>query len=344
MIAVLGAGAMGVALATHLARNGHHVVLFATEQDRAAVTAWEAGLPHPALGVLPHRDIAIRDLATSRAELGGAEFIAVAVSSPGLHPVLGSVAAFAPPDAVWLVATKGWQEATLQSPSEVVTSVLGRDNAVVTVAGPGLASEIVAGSPTALLCASTDPQARRRVAELLRSSTMLTVTSSDVAGAETASAYKNVVAIAVGIAEGMSRRFIESALVRAFANARAAMFAQGMVDMVRLAEARGGRAATVLGLAGSGDLYVTCIGGRNGRFGQLLGSGSTPEQALHSINSTVEGVANTRVALALALRYSIDLPTARAVDLALHQRLLDDEGMQQIRELFAETMHPHPVG
>jgi glycerol-3-phosphate dehydrogenase (NAD(P)+) len=148
-----------------------------------------------------------------------------------------------------------------------------------------------------------------------------------------------VVAIAVGIAEGCPSA-IESAMVRTFANARAAMFAQGMMDMFRLAEARGGRAATILGLAGAGDLYVTCVGGRNGRFGQLLGSGSTTEQALRSINSTVEGVANTKVALGLADRYGLDLRTARAVDLALHRQFTDDQGMDHIRQVFTSTLWP----
>jgi glycerol-3-phosphate dehydrogenase (NAD(P)+) len=111
-----------------------------------------------------------------------------------------------------------------------------------------------------------------------------------------------------------------------------------MIDTVRLAEARGGRATTVLGLAGAGDLYVTCIGGRNGRFGRLVGSGTTVDEALRIINSTVEGIANTRAALGLAERYSVDLRTARTVDLALHHQLAGDEAVQAIRDLFTATM------
>jgi glycerol-3-phosphate dehydrogenase (NAD(P)+) len=119
------------------------------------------------------------------------------------------------------------------------------------------------------------------------------------------------------------------------------MFAQGMVDMVALAEASGGRASTVVGLAGSGDLYVTCVGGRNGRFGQLLGAGASPAQALHAIGSTVEGVASTAVALNLAGRYSIDLPTARAVDLALREELTGEQAADQLRHLFEATLRAH---
>ncbi len=329
---------MGVALATHLARAGNDTVVLATEHDGAILRAWRDGAPHPALGVAPPRGVAIVDPGAWEAALADAKTVVVAVASQGLQPVLTTAARFAATDVVWAVATKGWQAETLRAPSEVAAAVLGPASRVVTLAGPGIAAEIVAGSPTALLCASRDADARRQVAHALIAASMLVVTTSDVVGAETASAYKNVAAIAVGIAEGLSERFIESAYVRSYANARAAMFAQGMIDMVRLAEARGGNPSTVVGLAGAGDLYVTCVGGRNGRFGQLLGAGATPEQALRSIGSTVEGVANTAVALGLAARYSIDLPTARAVDLALHQQLTEDTGVELMRRLFTTTM------
>lgn len=345
MIAVVGAGAMGAALGTHFARAGEETVLLATDRDGAAVQAWRNGHPHPVLGVLLPRDVPVREPDEWPKVLSEAEIVAIAVSSQGLQPVVSLAARHAAPGAVWAMATKGWQPETMQSPSEVVTDLLGRDTPVVALAGPGIAAEIVAGSPTALICASHHPAARRLVAHALAAPSMLVMTTSDLAGAETSSAFKNVVAIAVGIAEGVSKRFLDTAPVHAYANARAAMFAQGMMDMVRLAEAEGGHASTVVGLAGSGDLYVTCIGGRNGRFGQLLGSGSTPEEALRTIGSTVEGVPNTAVALELARRHSIDLPTARAVDLALRRGLTDEHAVDQIRNLFATTMRMghHPV-
>jgi glycerol-3-phosphate dehydrogenase (NAD(P)+) len=342
VIAVVGAGAMGVALATHLARSGHPVVVLATEFDRPVVSAWYERRPHPALGVPFDPDITVCEHGEWPDPLASADLVVVAVSSPGLHAVISAAAAHARPDAVWVLATKGWQPETLLTPSQVAAKVLGDDAPVVALAGPGIAAEIVVGSPTALLCASRHPEARRLVARTLRAPSMLTLTTSDVAGAETASAFKNVVAIAVGIGQGLSERFIESAFVRAFANVRAAMFAQGMVDMVELVEASGGRAATVVGLAGSGDLYVTCVGGRNGRFGQLLGAGATPAQALRTIGSTVEGVPGTAVALELAGRYSIHLPTARAVELALREELTDVHAMDVLRHLFQDTLGRYP--
>jgi glycerol-3-phosphate dehydrogenase (NAD(P)+) len=338
MIAVLGAGAMGVALATHLIRAGNDTVVLATDHDEPVVRAWQRGEPHPALGVTLPPGLAIVEPDDWRAALAVADIVLVAVSSQGLHRMLEAAGPHVSPGTIWALATKGWQPESLRTPTEVAAAVLGPAAPVVSIAGPGMAAEIVAGSPTALLCASRDHDARRPVAQALTTPSMLVVTTSDVAGAETASAFKNVAAIAVGIAEGMSERFIESAFVRTFANARAAMFAQGMIDMVRLAEVRGGHPSTVMGLAGSGDLYVTCVGGRNGRFGRLLGAGSTPEQAVRAIGSTVEGVPNTVAALSLAARYSIELPTAHMVDLALRRHLTDDDAMDLILDMFSGTV------
>ena len=145
-----------------------------------------------------------------------------------------------------MLATKGWSQDTLQTPSQVAAAVLG-DAPVVSLAGPALAAELLAGSPTGLLCASLDRAARRRAAAALASPTTAVFTTSDVAGAETAAAFKNVVAVAVGLAEGLSDRLVESALVASYANARAAVFARGMMDMLALVEAQGGRLPTVLG-------------------------------------------------------------------------------------------------
>jgi glycerol-3-phosphate dehydrogenase (NAD(P)+) len=257
----------------------------------------------------------------------------VAVSSAGLRRVLSQAARIGAPGATWVLATKGWEQDTLQTPSQVAAEVLG-DVPVVSLAGPALAAEILAGSPTGILCASRDQRARRCAAAALAAPAVAVFTTSDVAGAETAAAFKNVVAVAVGLAEGMSDRFGQSALVASFANARAAVFARGMLDMTALAEAQGGRVATVLGLAGAGDLYVTCQHGRNGRFGRLLGSGATVEGAIRSIGSTVEGVASTAAALRLAARAQLDLPTARVVDLALTQDLTGERVSDQLRDLF----------
>jgi len=332
-IAVIGAGAMGTALAVHGARNGANGALLATDRDEAVVDRWRRGLPHPSLRLPFHQYVRCRPVEEWADELPSADVVFVAVSSGGLQPVLSQAARIGAPGAVWVLATKGWNETTLQTPSEVAMSALG-NVPVVALAGPALAAEIFTDSPSGLLCASHDRDARRCAAAALTSPTTAVFTTSDVAGAETAAAFKNVVAVAVGLAEGLSDRLGESALIASFGNARAAVFARGMLDMLALATAQGGRAATVLGLAGAGDLYVTCQHGRNGRFGRLLGSGSTLDGAIRSIGSTVEGVTSTAAALQLAARAGLDLPSARAVQLALTQDLTGDRVSDRLWDLL----------
>lgn len=344
-VAVLGAGAMGTALAVHSARNGATCTLLATDHDEAVIDAWRKGLPHPALRVPFHEYVRCRPPEEWADVLPGAQVVFVAASSAGLQRVLAQAARAGAPGATWVLATKGWDPDTLQTPSQVAAGVLG-GAPVVSLAGPALAAELLAGSPTGLLCASRDQSARHCAARALASPATAVFTTSDVAGAETAAAFKNVVAVAVGLAEGLSDRLGESDLVASFNNARAAVFARGMLDMTALVEAQGGRQATVLGLAGAGDLYVTCQHGRNGRFGQLLGSGETVEGAMASIGSTVEGVTNTAPALRLAAAAGLDLPTARVVELALTEDLTGERVSERLRQMFLTVVSgsQNPVG
>jgi len=332
-VAVLGAGAMGTALGVHSACSGSPSILLATDHDEAAVHAWRRRMPHPSLQVPFHEHVGCRTAGDWQDVLRSAEVVFVAVSTGGLERVLSQVARIGARDATWVLATKGWTPDSLQTPSQVAAAVLG-DVPVVSLAGPALAAELFAGSPTGLLCASADQGARRRAAAALESPTTAVFTTSDVAGAETCAAFKNVVAVAVGLAEGLSDRLAERVLAASYANARAAVFARGMLDMLALVEAQGGRVATVLGLAGAGDLHVICQHGRNGRFGRMLGSGATPKAALRSIGSTVEGVASTAAALTLADRAGLDLPTARVVELALTEDLTGERVSDRLRELF----------
>lgn len=335
-VAVLGAGAMGTALACHLQRNGAAVSLLATERDGAALDAWHARAPHPALH-LPFHDVPLTGPGRWAEQLGRAEVVFVAVASAGLAPVLAEAASVAGDDAIWTLATKGWEPGTLRTPCEVAASML-EGAPVVSLTGPSLAAELATGAPTGLLCAARDRASRRRVANLLTSRTTEAFTTPDVAGAETAAAFKNVVAIAVGLAEGLAGRLVAGPPVHVFGNARAAVFAAGLLDMDRLVRSQGGRAATVLGLGGAGDLFLTCQQGRSGRFGRLLGAGSTVEGALSTIGSTVEGVVNTVAALQLAERDGIDLPSARIVEHALRQDGSDEAAAQRLHEVFVEAL------
>jgi glycerol-3-phosphate dehydrogenase (NAD(P)+) len=306
---------MGAALAMVHARAGVPAALLGTRFDDATIEAVRAGRPHPALGISLPPAIDCRKHDAWGAVLRNAERVVMGISSDGLAGVVADVAPKVKDGVVWTIATKGWDPETLRTPSEVVVASGGRR--VVVLAGPALAPELVAGAPTAMVCASADPEAAASVAATLHAAGVSPMVTDDVPGAEICAAYKNVTAIAVGMCEGLSETLPESVFIHRFANARAATFAVGLLDMCRLADVLGGRIETIVGLAGAGDLYVTCLGGRNGNLGRLLGTGQTPEQAQRTIGSTVEGVANTAAALTLADKLGVELVAARIVDAVL---------------------------
>ncbi|MEX2394333.1 MAG: NAD(P)H-dependent glycerol-3-phosphate dehydrogenase [Actinomycetota bacterium] len=327
MIAIVGAGAMGTALAMVHQRAGLKTSILGTRFDDATVDACRSGQPHPALGVALDRSIDVRGYGSWGAVLRNAERVVIGVSSNGLADVVGEVAPLVGPGVTWVVATKGWDAETLLTPVEIIEKSGGDPSRVVILAGPALAPELVAGAPTSMVCACRDVDVASNVAASLTAAGLSANTTDDVVGAEVAAAYKNVTAIAVGICEGLSERLPERVYIHRFANARAAMFAKGLEDMTRLAMAQGGRIETIVGLAGAGDLYVTCLGGRNGNYGRLIGSGQNAEQAQRTIGSTVEGVAATHAALGIAGRVGVDLVAASAVDDVLAGRTSPEDAV-----------------
>lgn len=321
---------MGSALAIHLARAGRDVAIFATEYDGAVVGAHLSGEPHPALGV-PLPDVAILEPDRWSELLGQADQLVLAVSTPGLVPIVQRCAPLRDPDALWVIATKGWDAATLRPAAQLVVDETSEEQ-VVALVGPSLAGEVARATPTALVCASRSIEAARRVAETFASPTMRTFTSTDVTGVEVGAILKNVIAIAVGLIDGLAG---ESTSATGMLNTKAFVFARGLCEMATLAEALGGHAETILGLSGAGDLFVTALGGRNGRFGRLLGAGFSVPEALAEVNSTVEGVANAPTAVALAARSGVDLPLVAAV-----ARILEGADARSTLEALFER----PVG
>src|SRR5688572_9124195 len=195
---------MGAALALQCARAGVAVTLLATPFDEAVVEAHRRGGPHPALGVpLP---VGVDCVASeSWADvLSRSELVLVAVSSSGMARMVHQAAGQARADALWAAATKGWDEETLRSPSEVLDAEVGTSHPVAVLGGPALALELAAAAPTAMICAAEDLDVARQVAGLLESPTLAVVVTDDVHGVETAAAYKNVLAVAVGMCEGLA--------------------------------------------------------------------------------------------------------------------------------------------
>jgi glycerol-3-phosphate dehydrogenase (NAD(P)+) len=326
MLGVIGMGAMGGALTVQLARAGQDVMVLATAFDGPFVDAYRAGEPHPALARHLPADLQIVEEDSWTDVLGKLDVLVLAVATKGLVPTVRACAPHTSPDAVWAVATKGWDEDSLEPATGVVARELGDADRVVAVVGPSLAHEIAQGVPTAVVCASTSRASARRVAEMLCSEHFRAYTSDDVVGVEVGAIMKNVVAIGIGLCDGLCDEFG----VEEMTNAKAFVFSRGLVEMARLARALGGRAETVLGLAGAGDLFVTALGGRNGKFGRLVGGGMSPDDALREMNTTVEGHWNARAAAGLAQTHGLDLPVVDAVAKVLHDGLPPREAIERL--------------
>lgn len=334
MIGILGGGAMGTALAIHLHRAGKPVTIFATEFDRQIVEARRSGSDHPALLGVPIPEVPVLVPEEWEAHLGELEMAVLCVSTAGLVGTIAKVGPHLKADALMVVATKGWEAETMRPAAQIVAEEVGEDR-VVALVGPSLAIEVAKGTPTAMVCAGRSETASKLVAEAFSSPTMRTYTSDDVAGVEVGAILKNVIAISIGIVDGAAGDDPDSGVL----NMRSFLFARGLIEMATLAQALGGRTETILGLTGAGDLFVTALGGRNGKFGRLVGAGATPSGALAQMNTTVEGVANAGTAARLAEKHGLDLPLVAAV-----ARILDGaDPSATLASLFAGEVGPEWV-
>jgi glycerol-3-phosphate dehydrogenase (NAD(P)+) len=296
---------MGTAIAMHLARNGNQTLLWASEFDRGVLPSLEENRRHPALpehlpdslGVLgperlPEASRGI-DLAVLGAHSGGARTLAriVAEGSDGLPVVVG--------------VAKGLEPETGKRMSEIYAEEVGHDR-VVSVAGPCLAGEVAQGLPCAVVFGSLDPGTAEEAARSFRSPAYRVSVTDDLVGVEYCMVAKNVAAIGLGILDGLGK-----GVGFEYRNAKAALFSQACAELVELVVALGGRAETAQGLAGLGDALVTSLGGRNRLFGELLGEGVAPEDALSDLMNrgmTVEGVESARDVSRLAAGKGLRLP------------------------------------
>jgi glycerol-3-phosphate dehydrogenase (NAD(P)+) len=317
-ITILGAGAMGSALASPAAAAGNRVRLWGTWLDGGLLAELRAGRPHPRTGVPLAPGVGLHDAGDLAAALDGADLVAVAISSDGvLEVVRRAAAAWLGPGTPLLLCTKGFgrrPDGRVGLLPPLVTAALGdRPGAacpVVAVGGPCKANEVAAGRPTAAVFAGDDQAVVARCAQALATPAYRVACSGDLAGVEAAAATKNVYAIAVGICHGLTGAGGEP-----WHDLAAATFTQAVAEMRRLAVALGGREETVLGLAGMGDLEVTSLSGRNRVFGARVGRGEPPGRALAAMaaaGQTVEGVPAARLALELASAHGVGRDPAAA--------------------------------
>jgi len=318
--AVVGGGAWGTAIADRLVRNGHVVRLWAREEDVVAAVNAEHVNPRFLPGIaLHHGLIATSDMSVA---LRDAELVVYAAPSHVLRPVVASGALSLHARAVLAVATKGIERESLALMTEVVQQA-APGHPVSAVSGPSFALEVASGQPTAVVAACDDHAAAKLVQRAMSASAFRVYTSDDVIGVELGGALKNVMAVATGILDGLGMGF----------NPRAALMTRGLAEMTRLGVAIGARAETFAGLAGLGDLILTCTGAlsRNRAVGVAIGQGQTLDEALAGKDSVAEGVLNAQSAKALAARAGVEMPIIDAT----HRILFDG---QPPRDAIAELM------
>jgi glycerol-3-phosphate dehydrogenase (NAD(P)+) len=320
-VAVIGSGSWGTSLAVHLALVGHEVRLWG--RDRALVADMIGRRANPVY--LP--DITFPPALEATAEMAetleGASIAIVAVPSHGVRGVARQMTGHLAPGTLIVSATKGIEEGSLLRMSEVLLSELPRAGGVAVLSGPSFASELARGLPTAVVVASTSAEAVEHLQAEFRSRALRLYGASDVAGVEIGGALKNTIAIAAGVVEGLGLGH----------NALAALITRGLAELTRLAVALGGQRETLSGLAGLGDLVLTCTGtlSRNRHVGAELARGRPLPEILASTKMVAEGVRTTEAALALGARHQIELPIAAQMSQLLAGRT---DPATAIRELM----------
>jgi glycerol-3-phosphate dehydrogenase (NAD(P)+) len=306
--AVVGAGAWGTALADLLTRNGHDVELWAYEPD----VVESVNTKHENVRFLGGHELSAGLHATGdiKRAVGGAELVTLATPSHVLRSILRSAGESLVSSAPIVVASKGIEKGTLALMTEVAEQEIP-EATVVALSGPSFAKEVVTGQPTAVVVASAKEDAAEIAQRAFSSPYFRAYTHTDVTGVELGGALKNVMAVATGIAEGLGLGF----------NARAALVTRGLAEMTRLGLALGAEQSTFAGLAGLGDLVLTCTGSlsRNRAVGVEVGKGRTLEEVLRDKETVAEGVVTAQSARELAAREGVEMPIVDTVNRVLFE-------------------------
>jgi glycerol-3-phosphate dehydrogenase (NAD(P)+) len=309
-IAVLGTGAFGTAWARLLASRGHRVVWWARRPEVAAQIQETRESPHLPGVKLEGEIEVISDLATA---VRGKPFVLSVTPSHAIRQVLGQASPLLLPEAIVVNASKGIEEGTLATVDGIYREILSPTHATraAFLSGPTFAKELAAGLPAAIVVASHDGDSAIAVQAQFSTDRLRVYTTEDVIGVELGGALKNVVAIGAGIADGLGFGH----------NTRAMLITRGLSEMARLGAKMGANPMTFAGLAGMGDLVLTCTGdlSRNRQLGLELGRGKPLAELLAGTTSVVEGVKTARAAHALAQKVGVDMPITAAINAILHE-------------------------
>ncbi len=305
-IAVLGAGSWGCTLGIHLFKKGYEIRLWDIAPQVELLKKKRECLKIPGLVIPPEVEI------TSRMEeaVREARIIMVVLPSQVVRETLRKLREL-PPASIIVIASKGIENETLMTMSEVVFDVLGEKQSVV-ISGPSHAEEVCRHIPTTIVSSSANEKKREEVQQLLMTETLRVYTNPDVRGVELGGALKNIIAIAAGISDGLG--FGD--------NTKAALLTRGLAEITRLGVAGGARPLTFAGLSGMGDLITTCISrySRNRNLGEAIGKGKGLEEALQDIGMVVEGVPTTKSAHDLAKRFKVEMPITEEIYQVLFER------------------------
>lgn len=323
-IAVVGAGNWGTVLALLLAGKGYEVSLWAYDARQAELMLRTRENPFLPGYVLPDAVLVTNSIPRSVEDVSA---VLIAVRSEGAADVAGSLSMNVRAGVPVVTATKGLIGESCATMSQLLDHEFHGRNPVLALSGPNIAAEVAQGVPTATVVASADPEAAHAVQSFLVTSKLRVYTNSDILGVEVAGALKNTIAIAAGICDGLG--FGE--------NTKAALLTRGLAEITRLGVKLGAQRSTFMGLAGVGDLIVTCASplSRNHRLGIGLGAGRALQEVLDDIGQVAEGVPTTRAALALARRTETPMPITEQ----MYDVLFNGKPPQAA---VAELMHREP--
>ena len=307
-VAIIGAGSWGTALAVVAARAGHAVRLWSRNSDVVnSINEQRVNSRYLSSTSIPAGVIATDDFGTT---LNAASLVLIAVPSHAARETLNAVTTLLDENAIIVSVAKGIEIETTKRISEIVKEVVGATHPFVSLSGPSFAKEVVDGHPTAIVAASKDPAAARAVQNDLSFENLRIYTNADVVGTELGGSVKNVMAIAAGMTAGLGFG----------SNSVAALITRGLAEITRLARREGAQMETLMGLAGLGDLVLTCTGSlsRNRFVGEELGKGRTLAEITAEMSEVAEGINTTRAVKKLADRAGLEMPITNEVNAVLY--------------------------
>ena len=317
-IAVLGAGSWGTALAAHLCDKQNDVTLWCRREEQAQ----EINTKHRNSDLLPELHLPVQMQCTTQLDcVCDAEMVVLSVPSQAVDSICRRIAPLLKPETVVVNTAKGFFLEDLSRLSQVIRRYLPQ-NPLVVLSGPSHAEEVAKKLPTLVVAASEDLAAAEFVQDVFMNQNLRVYTNSDLIGVEVAGAVKNVIAVCAGVLEGMGMGD----------NARAALITRGLAEITRLGVAMGGETSTFYGLAGLGDLSVTCGSrhSRNFRAGVEIGRGRDWHRVLQETHMVVEGITATNATYLLAKQYNVDIPIISC----LYQVLYEECPVEKVQELL----------